>query len=268
MCWSIAPVVKLVETLALMVVIDTHCHPHLGVGGIHASPGVVASTHPGDWDRVRDYASGPVAARAYGVHPWWSHEATGDWVSALRARLASDPSSMCGELGLDGLRGGAPDGAADLAVQDAVFAQQLGIAAELGRPATIHCVRAFGRVREALDAAPALPPAIAMHSYGGSFDFARDLEASLRRRGTACFFGFSWFVNGRRKRDKQAALIRNLPDACVLLESDLEDGAAIDDNLNSVVDLVAHAKSWTHDDTRRICDRNAHAFLGSFLPPR
>ncbi|KAJ8603282.1 hypothetical protein CTAYLR_006945 [Chrysophaeum taylorii] len=242
------------------MMIDSHCHPHIGAGGRHSARAVVASTHAGDWEAVRAYA-GPVAARAYGVHPWWAETAQGDWLARLRAHLQAEPEALCGELGLDGLRGGGPHGALDAARQDDVFRAQLALASQLRRPCTVHCVRAYGRLREALDEAPSLPPALAMHSYGGSFDFARDLKASLERRGSACFFGFSWIVNGRRKPEKQADVIKCLDGDSILLETDLEEGTDIDDNLARAATLVADARGWTADDAHRRCDENARLFL-------
>jgi len=238
------------------------------------------------------------------VHPWWAgttldardtsdgqHKTTGSWLDALRVRLLDAPEALVGEIGLDGLRGGASDGALDVETQDAAFRAQLRVAADLRRPCTVHCVRAFGRLRDALLAADAL------HSYGGSLEFGGDLAAALSDRGTRsasrgvgakyrrrhraaastpkltehqrpptrCYFGFSAVVNARMRRDRLAAVVRSVADDAVLLETDLEDGAAIDDHLLQAADLVAEAKGWGRDETRARCDADARAFIFGHL---
>mmetsp|Transcript_37052 Transcript_37052/g.118809 ORF Transcript_37052/g.118809 Transcript_37052/m.118809 type:complete len:279 (-) Transcript_37052:1143-1979(-) len=235
--------------------IDTHGHPQLGRPAAHSASVVVVSTHRGDWPRVRGYG-GRVFGRAYGVHPWWCDTVESDatWFEDLEAFLREEPSAIVGEIGLDGLRG-----AQNKDLQSEVFERQFRLAADLGRPATVHCVRAFGALREAFEAAPRLPPRISMHSYGGSFDFARDLGTLARRRGSDVFFGFSWVVNGKKKR--QLDLIHGLPDDAILLETDLEDPSLVDDHLRRIRDLVATAKGWSQDDTLRICHDNALRFL-------
>lgn len=244
------------------MLIDTHCHPHLGNSCFkHAASALIAATREADWDLVKHYDGGPVCARAYGVHPWWAGSADGEWLESLRSRLEGDQGAICGEIGLDGLRGGAADGTVDTNAQDDVFHSQLALAAELRRPCTVHCVKAFGRLRSAFDHATLLPPAFALHSYGGSWDFARDIDVCLNKRGVSCFFGFSFAVNGKRRLDRQMDLIRRLRDDSILIESDVEDAGRIDSDLVQAADLVARAKGWTFEDTLCICNRNAQKFI-------
>jgi len=222
------------------------------------------------------------------VHPWWAgttldardtsdgqHKTTGSWLDALRVRLLDAPEALVGEIGLDGLRGGASDGALDVETQDAAFRAQLRVAADLRRPCTVHCVRAFGRLRDALLAADAL------HSYGGSLEFGGDLAAALSDRGTrsasrgvgakyrrrhrAAASTPKLTRNARMRRDRLAAVVRSVADDAVLLETDLEDGAAIDDHLLQAADLVAEAKGWGRDETRARCDADARAFIFGHL---
>lgn len=246
--------------LLAAMLLDTHCHPHLGKStGGHLAQCVIASTQESDWDDVSAYA-GKVRCRAYGVHPWFTtsrQHIRDDWLDALRSRLEGDGSAICGEIGLDGLRG------SSLEDQERVFGGQLGVAAGVGRPCTVHCVKAFGKLRDVLLASEDLPPALAMHSYGGSFEFARDLHSLLERRGVSCYFGFSWIVNSRRKRERQLDVIRRVPDRSILIETDLEDALQIDDDLSRAAGLVAEAKGWSHDETMSRCYENAEAFLTS-----
>jgi Tat protein secretion system quality control protein TatD with DNase activity len=57
------------------------------------------------------------------------------------------------------------------------FDAQMALAGELGRPVSIHCVKAHGHLYEWLRGQPveALPPTLALHSYTGSPDMARAL---------------------------------------------------------------------------------------------
>ena len=229
--------------------IDTHSHAHLGSPAIHSAAVLLASTHQGDWHRVAEYKQN-VIARAYGIHPWWAETAEGPWLQELEELLRADPSALVGEIGLDGLRGGD---------QTSIFRQQFKLAAQYQRPITVHCVKAFGALRNEIAAGPH-PPAMALHSFGGSIEFARDLQ----RLCPGLYFGISETVNGRKnRRHKQLALINALPDDAILLETDLEDPSLIDAHLLKARDLVAEAKQWSLDDTFRICYDNARAFFSA-----
>ncbi len=106
----------------------------------------VAAAHPG---RVRWSA---------GLHP---HDAT-KWpaVGARIAALAADADAV-GECGLDYYRNLSPPDA-----QRVAFREQLGLAAELGKPAIVHCRDAFADVYEALEEAQ-LGAAAVLHCWTG-----------------------------------------------------------------------------------------------------
>lgn len=79
--------------------------------------------------------------------------ASDDWLADLRVRLLADPRASVGEIGLDRwlLERAAPDDPrlvgvrrAPMEEQVATFLPQLALAAELVRPATIHCLHAYG----------------------------------------------------------------------------------------------------------------------------
>jgi len=57
----------------------------------------------------------------------------------------------------------------DYELQKAVFAEQLGLAASLRRPVSVHCVRAYGHLMETLQRVPELPPTIALQYASGAF---------------------------------------------------------------------------------------------------
>mmetsp|Transcript_9138 Transcript_9138/g.14079 ORF Transcript_9138/g.14079 Transcript_9138/m.14079 type:complete len:181 (-) Transcript_9138:275-817(-) len=167
-----------------MRIIDTHCHPHMSSHQMteYRHLPVVCSTNPNDWDAVKNYA--PVAARCFGLHPWWVATEYDELISLLRTRLETDSQAFVGEIGLDGLR------RETLNTQETLFRQQFALAAELQRPVTLHCVRAYGRMRTAIEEAECLPPAISMHSYGGSYDFGRDLISITAKKKLPFVFWF------------------------------------------------------------------------------
>jgi TatD DNase family protein len=68
-----------------------------------------------------------------GLHPHEAGDATADDVDALRELLAHPNAVAIGETGLDWFRDYAPRDA-----QQRLFAQQLGLADELGKPVVIH----------------------------------------------------------------------------------------------------------------------------------
>lgn len=130
------------------------------------------SVKPADFARVAALAKkfpGRVVP-AFGVHPWFAEEWNSAAEKLLRERLAEAPAGevAVGEIGLDRCRGNAD-------AQEAAFRAQLALAAELRVPATVHCVRAFGKTESVLrefSAAGTLPP-ILLHAYGGSPEQAR-----------------------------------------------------------------------------------------------
>jgi Tat protein secretion system quality control protein TatD with DNase activity len=81
------------------------------------------------------------------VHPWYVHETSPGWLHRLRALLLAHPRAIVGEVGLckcaKNLRG--PGNKATLWPRQLdACAQQLALAAELRRPASVHCVQALG----------------------------------------------------------------------------------------------------------------------------
>ncbi|RNF23781.1 Cut9 interacting protein Scn1 [Trypanosoma conorhini] len=187
----------------------------------HIARAVMCGTHPDvDWDIVEAAAAQasrvrvppalsvtaeptvpPVVIPGFGIHPWFvphdSGSAAGngaavgpvkgrnerersaeELLSLLEAALQHHPEAIVGEIGLDKLRG-PPE-----AVQLPIFVAQLRLAAKYGRPASLHCVRSFGKVLKALQDLPAedTPPAIVLHGFTGSVDFARSAMMIRKRR--------------------------------------------------------------------------------------
>ena len=110
-----------------------------------------------------------------------------DWEKKLVALLKENPAACVGEIGIDH----ALD-KSTFADQETVFLRQLAIAAELWRPVTIHCVRAFGRLIELLRQAGGVFQGGIVHSYSGPPELVKTLEGfglSISFSGSITFPG-------------------------------------------------------------------------------
>ena len=232
-------------------VFDAHSHAlgdatlaRLGLLGV-----CFVSTCEDDWPSA--LAAGPAARvapvvrRGLGVHPWYVHTVCDGWETRLADTLRAAPDAIVGEIGLDKARKDIP-----WEVQQRVFGAQLAIASELRRPAVIHCVRAHGPLLDALRAAPALPPAIHLHAYGGSVESAQ----ALLKLPTRAYFGFS-AAACRLKR--APAVISSLPAERLLLESDEFTAVASAAGLADARAAVADARGWDEEEAASVTAANA-----------
>ena len=239
-----------------------------GVGRV-----VTMGTRPADWAAVaalrRRYGSGKVCP-AFGVHPWHAFRVSAPppggpearWCTALRQRLAEHPDAVVGEIGLDKVAkvpgSATADHARNFLHQIAVFRWQLGLAAELRRPVSVHCVHAAGPLLDALQHARPLPPTVAMHSYTGSVD---TVHALVRLGGaTTVFFGFSACIC-LRSPDKARAAIAAVPADRLLLESDHADPRHVLTDLATILNVVCEVKGWTPSEALARTTANAHRWL-------
>lgn len=93
-------------------------------------------------------------------------------MQALRTILLEHPHAGLGECGLDkGPKGLAAVGWED---QMAAFYAQLRLAEELHRPVTLHCVRAFGAVHDALKELSLTVPVV-LHAWTGTAEITTAL---------------------------------------------------------------------------------------------
>lgn len=180
--------------------------PELARLGIHRA--VVNGTREADWPAVAGLArEHSFVVPSFGLHPWYVAARTPDWLAVLRAQLDAHPHAGVGEIGLDRWIEGHDD-----AAQAEVFRAQLALAAELDRPATIHCLRAWGALEEALRQQP-LPRGFLIHAYGGSAEMAREFAA----RGG--YFSFNaYFLHERKTAPRE--VFRHLPADRLLVETD------------------------------------------------
>lgn len=203
---------------------DTHCHlqderlaPDLdGVLARAEGAGVLrmrcCASEEENWPAVAHLAiRSPAVRPAYGLHPWYLDRRTPGWESLLQARLAAEPAAMVGEAGLDH--------AIDTpgrAVQEEVLRLQLRLAAELNRPVSLHCRKAWGSMLALLKSLPRLPPALVFHAYSGDADL---IPLLIRLNGWFSFCGSLTRLENRRGRASAA----RVPDDRLLLESDAPD---------------------------------------------
>jgi len=253
---------------------DAHCHWHLD--GDHATVRRLCSrlagagmttTRPGDWAAARAIRIGdddlsvnvPIA---FGVHPWWAHlekDEKDAWMAELRRQIESTPHSVIGEIGLDRVAT-PPDAAPDYENQLDCFEKQFALAIELDRPVVVHSVKATKDMSDIFRLSPELPPRIFMHSFGGSEDFLRQL-VKMKKVGTRFYFGFSSVINLRSPKTR--AVIRAVPDNRLLLESDLCDPTRAEEELRTMLAIIADIKGWSVRDAARITRENAQRFFGA-----
>lgn len=231
-----------------------------------------------------------------------------EWEPRLHALLAHYPRAIVGEIGLDraAVIPGTRRARTSPQHQLALLKAQLSAAAQHRRPVSVHCVRAHGllydelrgRAEACAAAAKAqrsaaadadastqqpssvsspflLPPAVMLHSFGGSAEEARRFSGLERLSsgggGSASatpncriYFSFSAVINSRADPEKLAKRIRAVPEDRLLLESDQVSPSALDSGLAASLALVAAARGWTVEEAARRCRHNFDAFYDSW----
>lgn len=271
-----------------MLLVDSHCHIHRGEGGAEtpqsghdagASDGAAPerndgvlycpmSVDEGDWAALtalqeqEQKTAGHVVAVGLGIHPWKAHEAREGWETRLGEALIQTPDLIVGEIGLDKAREADQTG---WETQLRVFEQQMELAAELRRPVSMHCIRAYGTIYDWLKQRPTAaecPPSLAFHSYTGSPEMASAFLA-LPHLKESVFFGFSAAVCLRSPaaETKLCNVLRVLPRESVLLESDLDDRRAVPTAMMRVCEVVARALGMERQTLAATTTKNAERFL-------
>ncbi|KAL9423169.1 hypothetical protein AB3S75_035295 [Citrus x aurantiifolia] len=209
-----------------MKLFDAHCHlqdPRI----FHKAPQLIATTvnsgvlhfavngvSEKDWDLVKDMAERhPSVIPCFGVHPWFVQERTPNWFSTLKEFFETTPAAAVGEIGLDK---GSKGREIDFMDQVGVFRQQLELAKELKRPASIHCVRAFGDLLEIMKSVGPFPDGVIIHSYLGSAEMVPELSK------LGAYFSFSGFLMSM-KAQKAKKMLKVVPSERILLETDAPD---------------------------------------------
>ncbi|KAL5554762.1 hypothetical protein UlMin_042163 [Ulmus minor] len=209
-----------------MKVFDAHCHlqdprivkvaPKLIETAVKA--GVVGFVVNGisenDWNLVNQMAqSYPSIVPCFGLHPWYVAERTPNWFNTLKNLFDVTPSAAVGEIGLDkGSRGKQ----IDFTDQVEVFQSQIQLAKELERPASVHCVRAYGDLLQIMQRIGPFPAGVILHSYLGSAEMVPEF-AKL-----GAYFSFSGFLMSM-KVQKAKKMLKMVPSERILLETDAPD---------------------------------------------
>jgi TatD DNase family protein len=184
---------------------------------------VVNGTCEADWPEVAALACTHAVVRpSFGLHPWDAGNASPAWRDALRRTLDANPGAAVGEIGLDRwiLDSARPDDPrltgmrrAPLEAQREIFRWQLTLAAERDLPASIHCLEAWGALREDLRTTPRPARGFLLHAYGGSAELAREF-ATL-----GAYFSFNGYFLEPRHAAKRAVFAA-LPANRILVETD------------------------------------------------
>lgn len=193
---------------------------------------VVNGACAADWPAVTALArSHPgLVQPSFGWHPWYLDERGPDWENALASQLDAHPEAFVGEIGLDrwmldnparwrallASAGQSKEAPPALAEQEAAFVAQLRLAADRNLPVSIHCLHAFGRLRELLATHPRPERGFLLHSYGGP---AEMVPAFAQLGGYFSFPGY--FLHERKARQRD--VFRAIPPDRLLVETDAPD---------------------------------------------
>lgn len=205
---------------------DAHCHiqlprspdPEAVVARMrarHIRHAMCCAVDDSEWDRLLGLAARHPDALciSFGVHPWFRpHQEA--WLDLLRAQLTAHPEVGVGEIGLDFSPGALRDWSREQ--QEEVFVQQLRLARELRRPASVHCVQAIGRMLELCRQVGPFDAGLVLHSYAGSAEMVQPF-AEL-----GAYFSFSAPGLDPRRAGSRAA-IQAVPADRLLIESDAPD---------------------------------------------
>ncbi|XP_021818742.1 uncharacterized protein LOC110760737 isoform X4 [Prunus avium] len=202
-----------------MKLFDAHCHlqdprifdkaPQLIAAAVDS--GVVRFACNGVSEISESY---PCVIPCFGLHPCrYVAERTPNWLNTLKQFFEATPSAAVGEIGLDK---GSQGKKVDFTDQVNVFRQQLELAKELKRPASIHCVRAFGDLLQIMKSLGPFPAGVILHSYLGSAEMVPEF-ANL-----GAYFSFSGFLMSM-KVHKAKRMLKMVPSERILLETDAPD---------------------------------------------
>ena len=174
--------------------VDAHCHFNRAAFSDYTGAGrfICNAVTMEDWEPLAAVARADTRISvALGVHPWHIAGLHTGWTDALRRMLGENPHAAVGEIGLDATHDN-PD------AQCNAFIAQYLIAADMGRAAHIHCVRAWDKMLHLLKTLPRAPVIVA-HRFSGNTHILRALCAMSDN----IYFSYR-DVSGPRTRDAVA----------------------------------------------------------------
>lgn len=229
---------------------------------------VVNGTREIDWQSVLDLCNEQPAflSPALGLHPWHVSSRSHAWADYLRQCLESATNSSIGECGLDLWKQ-----PADLKEQRQVLQVHFDLAREMDKPLTIHCLKAWQALLDALQRSGPLPPFL-LHSFGGP----TDMLAPLVKLGA--YFSLSGYFLSERKT-KALHAFSEIPIDRILIESDAPDMAPPREqqgryhreayhhpaDLTSCLHALAELRQIPPDECAEICWENTARWLGRNL---
>ncbi|KAJ1389315.1 TatD family [Sesbania bispinosa] len=181
-----------------------------------------------DWHLVKHLAqTHPCVIPSFGLHPWHVAERSPNWFNTLKEYFDSTPSAVVGEFvfpllnaaGVEvqiGLDKGSQGRKIDFSEQVEVLRQQLELAKELNKPASVHCVRAFGDLLEIMKSMGPFPAGVILHSYLGSAEMVPEFSK------LGAYFSFSGFLMSL-KANKAKKMLKMVSSDRILLETDAPD---------------------------------------------
>jgi len=218
-----------------------------------ADAGIALLLQPGvrsaDWDDLIDLAQNHQAVYAApGLHPM----SAGEWNESVALRLlelCNQPRVIAvGEIGLDGVLD------VDLRLQETAFCAQLEIAIAAGLPVLIHCRKKIAEVLAILGRTGVRKVGGILHGFSGSLEIAHQaIELGL-------LIGVGPVLlreNARRLPE----VVKALPTAALVLETDAPDMAPQPEVLIDVARKVAELRGWTLQETAQITTANVYRLL-------
>ncbi|KAL3627662.1 hypothetical protein CASFOL_029025 [Castilleja foliolosa] len=194
-----------------------------------------------DWHLVKQLSDTyPSVIPNFGLHPSFISDRSPDWIKTLKEFLVSNPNAAVGEIGIDK---GSIGKQIDFMDQVEVFKQQLHLAKELKKPASVHCVRAFGDLLEIMKLVGPFPSGVILHSYLGSAEMVPQFS------GLGAYFSFSGFLM-TMKESKAKRMLKSVPVDRILLETDAPDARPRtvdpDESVLSSSETVNHPANIRH----------------------
>lgn len=187
------------------------------------SSAVVNGTCEDDWARVSELSrQHSWIVPSFGLHPWDVGNRSPAWLEKLSTVLVAHPGAGVGEIGLDQwiLDRAKPDDPrlaglrrALLDEQIEVFRAQLQLAASNNRPATIHCLEAWGALNDVLRTTALPVRGFLLHAYSGPAAMIR----CFADRGAYFSFNGS-FLDDRHARHRET--FKHVPCDRLLVETD------------------------------------------------
>jgi TatD DNase family protein len=255
--------------------IDSHCHLQAAIFediiGVVISEAkshgiskfMVNGTSENDWERIAELArSYPEIIPNFGLHPWYLKDRTPGWDDKLASYLYDFPEAGVGEIGLDRWMKHH-----DIEEQLSVFEVQWRLAIENSRSISVHCLRAWGHLNQALRELP--ESRFLLHSYSGSEQMVQVFTE------LGAYFSISGYFF-RPDKARKLAVFDRVPENRLLLETDApemnlpkqldlfqESPVNHPANLTIIYRETAKRKGLSMEELKTVIQRNFRSWRGS-----